>query len=121
MRNMLFRLFPAAALALVLTGCSSDKLTKVDDALSSDNVQTGITLACATYTGIKAGYDAYAIDNPVSDKTAKIIETAVAGVDEICRPPYPASTNEVIAKVTRAGVAVYNALMEAKRATASAG
>lgn len=104
----LFCLFAAA--------CASDGQPKIDETLSSDQVQTGITLACSVYVGIKAGYDAYATDHPVKEKTTQAIALASAGITEICTPPYPTSTNELIAKVTKAGVAVYNALLDEKKA-----
>lgn len=100
--------------ALLLAGCAGTT-TKIDETLENQNVQSGIQLACATYTGIKAGYAAYAENHDISDKTAKIVAGVTAGVDAVCTAPYPASTADLIAKVTQAGVAVFNALQEERR------
>lgn len=102
------------AAAVALSGCA-DLPTKVDATLSSQNVQTGIQLTCATYTGLEAGWDVYAADHKVSDTALKAVSAARAAVGTICQPPYPQDTADFIARVTQAGVAVITALQEAQK------
>jgi hypothetical protein len=120
-------------MALGLSACAGDT-TKVDAALSSQNVQNGIQLACATFTGISVGYDIYVADHHVSEDAAKAVAAAKAALfgdpslptaDQkgICTPPYPDSSATAIAAVMRAGANVYKALQDSKKAEelASAG
>lgn len=101
----------------LLGGCAGAQ-TKVDDTLSNQNVQNGIQLACAVYTGIKAGYDGYAADHKVSDTVTRAVAGADAAVTTICAHP-PTSTAELVSKVTQAGVAVINALKQAQQEAAA--
>jgi hypothetical protein len=104
---------------VLLCGCASVQ-TKVDDTLSNQDVQTGIQLACATFTGISAGWDVYAANHHVSDDAMTAVAGAKAAVGTICTPPYPTDTASLIATVTHAGVAVMSALQEAQHAETAA-
>jgi hypothetical protein len=104
---------------VLLCGCAGVQ-TKVDETLQNQNVQTGIQLACATFTGVSAGWDVYAADHHVSNDATKAVVAAKAAVGTICTPPYPTDTATLIAAVTHAGVAVMTALQDAQHAESAA-
>jgi hypothetical protein len=107
-------LFVVGSLALSLSACAGDQVTKVDATLASDDVQNGLQLACAVYHGVEAGWDIYAADNHVSDDALKAVTAAKAAVGSICTPPYPTSTAEAIATVVKAGSEVMKSLRAAQ-------
>ncbi len=117
MRRYFLALVGLMALFAV-SACSTTSQTRVDEALASENVQTGIQLACATYEGIKLGYDAYVEGREVKPEVKKKVDLAVAAVGSFCTPPYPNSTASLVAKVTIAGVQVIQALKEQQKVDA---
>jgi len=101
-------------MAISLTACAG-AMTKVDDTLANDDVQTGLMFACAVYHGVEAGWDVYAADkDDISQDALKAVSAAKAAVGTICTAPYPTSTNTLVAKVVEAGLAVAKALKQAQ-------
>jgi hypothetical protein len=115
-------LFMLGGLATSLAACAS-AVTKVDDTLASDDVQTALALSCAVYHGVEAGWDIYIADHHVGEDALKAVTAAKAAVGSICMPPYPTSTNDLVATVVKAGAEVMRALKDAQAppATADAG
>lgn len=102
----------ALGAAFLLAGCSGSTppLTQIDQTIASQNVQTGIEFACLGLQGAKAGWDVWAGQHKVSDADKQKAEAAYAGVTQVCTPPYPQNTADVVAKVVAATVAVIGAL-----------
>lgn len=108
-----------AVTLVLLCGCAGTQ-TKVDSVLQNQNVTTGIQLACATFQGVSAGFDAYAADHKISDTAMNAVTAAKAAVGTVCIVPYPTDTATLIARVTQAGVAVITALQEAQKEASGA-
>lgn len=102
---------PAAAvlLAIGLSACAgaadqavADK-AKADAAVAAPGTQTGIALACAGFQIADLGFREIAVPALKVDAAGQDIEAkAMAQIGNVCTPPYPQSTDDVLKKIADA-------------------
>lgn len=99
---------------VMLAGCSgatsTADLTKIDQTIGSQDVQTGIQFACIALQGAEAGWTAWTAGHTISTDNLKNAQAAIAGAAALCTPPYPQNTADAVSKVISATVVVVTAL-----------